>query len=301
VTEYVIETKDLTKEFSNFTAVNKINLKVEKGEIYGFLGPNGAGKSTTIRMLLGLIKPTEGKSYLFGKSIEKHSIDLLRKVGSMVESPSYYGNLTAKENLEITRKILDADKKEIDKVLKIVDLTKWKNEKVKKFSLGMKQRLGIAQALLGEKELLILDEPTNGLDPSGIHEIRDLIISLPEMLGVTVLISSHILSEVELMATQVGIINKGELLFEGSLQELKNKNQSEICLGVSPMVEAEKYLLDKNYEVDKKNGRLFLKKGVLNPGLLNKELVFEGFEVSHISEENKSLENIFLELTGGIK
>ena len=301
MTEYVIETKDLTKEFSNFTAVNKINLKVEKGEIYGFLGPNGAGKSTTIRMLLGLIKPTEGKSYLFGKSIEKHSIDLLRKVGSMVESPSYYGNLTAKENLEITRKILDADKKEIDKVLKIVDLTKWKNEKVKKFSLGMKQRLGIAQALLGEKELLILDEPTNGLDPSGIHEIRDLIISLPEMLGVTVLISSHILSEVELMATQVGIINKGELLFEGSLQELKNKNQSEICLGVSPMVEAEKYLLDKNYEVDKKNGRLFLKKGVLNPGLLNKELVFEGFEVSHISEENKSLENIFLELTGGIK
>lgn len=299
--EYVIETKDLTKEFSNFTAVNKVNLKVEKGEIYGFLGPNGAGKSTTIRMLLGLIKPTKGKSYLFGKSIESHSINLLRKVGSMVESPSYYGNLTAKENLEITRKILDADKKEIDKVLKIVDLTKWKNEKVKKFSLGMKQRLGIAQALLGDKELLILDEPTNGLDPSGIHEIRDLIISLPGMLGVTVLISSHILSEVELMATQVGIINKGELLFEGSLKELKNKNQSEICLGVSPMVEAEKYLLDKNYEVDKKNGRLFLKKGVLNPGLLNKELVFEGFEVSHISEENKSLENIFLELTGGIK
>ncbi|MBU5439941.1 ABC transporter ATP-binding protein [Tissierella sp. MSJ-40] len=301
MTEYVIETKDLTKEFSNFTAVNKVNLKVEKGEIYGFLGPNGAGKSTTIRMLLGLIKPTKGKSYLFGKSIESHSINLLRKVGSMVESPSYYGNLTAKENLEITRKILDADKKEIDKVLKIVDLTKWKNEKVKKFSLGMKQRLGIAQALLGDKELLILDEPTNGLDPSGIHEIRDLIISLPGMLGVTVLISSHILSEVELMATQVGIINKGELLFEGSLKELKNKNQSEICLGVSPMVEAEKYLLDKNYEVDKKNGRLFLKKGVLNPGLLNKELVFEGFEVSHISEENKSLENIFLELTGGIK
>nr|WP_246566737.1 ABC transporter ATP-binding protein [Tissierella simiarum] len=291
----------MTKEFSNFTAVNKVNLKVEKGEIYGFLGPNGAGKSTTIRMLLGLIKPTKGKSYLFGKSIESHSINLLRKVGSMVESPSYYGNLTAKENLEITRKILDADKKEIDKVLKIVDLTKWKNEKVKKFSLGMKQRLGIAQALLGDKELLILDEPTNGLDPSGIHEIRDLIISLPGMLGVTVLISSHILSEVELMATQVGIINKGELLFEGSLKELKNKNQSEICLGVSPMVEAEKYLLDKNYEVDKKNGRLFLKKGVLNPGLLNKELVFEGFEVSHISEENKSLENIFLELTGGIK
>ncbi|CAK7079473.1 ABC transporter ATP-binding protein [Tissierella carlieri] len=299
--EYVIETKNLTKQFSNFTAVNKINLKVEKGQIYGFLGPNGAGKSTTIRMLLGLIKPTEGKSYLFGKPMESHSINLLRKVGSMVESPSYYGNLTAKENLEITRKILDADKKEIDKVLKIVDLTKWKNERVKKFSLGMKQRLGIAQALLGNKELLILDEPTNGLDPSGIHEIRDLIISLPEMLGVTVLISSHILSEVELMATQVGIINKGELLFEGPLRELKNKNQSEICIGVSPISEAERYLLDKNYEVDKKNDRLFLKKEDLNPGLINKELVFQGFEVSHISEENKSLENIFLELTGGIK
>ena len=301
MSEYIIETKDLTKQFNNFIAVDKINLKVKKGKIYGFLGPNGAGKSTTIRMLLGLIKPTMGKSYLFGKSMENHSIDILKKVGSMVESPSYYGNLTAKENLEITRRILDVDKKEIDKVLKIVDLEKWKDKKVKKFSLGMKQRLGIAQALLGDKELLILDEPTNGLDPSGIHEIRDLIIRLPEMLGVTILISSHILSEIELMATQVGIINKGQLLFEGSLRELKNKSQPEICMGVSPIMEAEKYLLNKNYKIDKKHNRLFLKKGDLDPGLLNKELVFQGFDVSHISEENKSLEDIFLELTGGIK
>lgn len=301
MTELVIETVNLTKKFDSFIAVNGIDLKVEKGQIYGFLGPNGAGKSTTIRMLLGLIRPSSGESYIFNKSIQNHPMEILKKVGSMVESPSYYGNLTAYENLEITRRILDADKKEIDNVLKIVNLTKWKNEKVKKFSLGMKQRLGIAQALLGDKELLILDEPTNGLDPAGIHEIRDLLISLPKMLGVTVLISSHILGEIELMATQLGIISNGALLFQGSLEELRNKNKPEVCIGVSPILEAEKYLLQKNYQVEKKGEKLLIKNDSLNPGLLNRELVIDGFEVSHISEENKNLENIFLELTGGIK
>jgi len=219
--KYLIETNNLTKNFEGFTAVNDIGLKVPSGVVYGFLGPNGAGKSTTIRMLLGLIKPTEGEVKVFGKSIKTHRTQILKKVGSLVEYPSYYANLTAYENLDITRRILEVDKKEIDRVLEIVKLTEVKNKAVKKFSLGMKQRLGIANALLGNPEILILDEPTNGLDPAGIHEVRELVKSLPEKMGITVLVSSHLLSEIELMATQVGIINKGKLMFQGTLEDLK--------------------------------------------------------------------------------
>ena len=189
----VIETSHLTKNFGKFLAVNSIDLRVPKGGIYGFLGPNGAGKSTTIRMLLGLIKETQGQVKVFGKSIKEERLAILKQVGSMVETPSYYGHLTAYENLEVTRKILGVEKKEINRVLEIVKLTDVRHKAVKKFSLGMKQRLGIAQALLGNPELFILDEPTNGLDPSGIIEMRDLIKSFPEKYGITVLISSHIL------------------------------------------------------------------------------------------------------------
>ena len=210
---YVIETSNLTKKFGKFLAVNSIDLQVPKGGIYGFLGPNGAGKSTTIRMLLGLMKETQGQVKVFGKSIKEDRRAILKRVGSMVETPSYYGHLTAYENLEVSRKILGVEKKEINRVLEIVKLMDVQHKAVKKFSLGMKQRLGIAQALLGNPELLILDEPTNGLDPSGIIEMRELIKSFPEKYGITVLISSHILSEIELIATHVGIINKGKLLF----------------------------------------------------------------------------------------
>ena len=213
---YIIETSSLTKKFGKFLAVDSIDLQVPKGGIYGFLGPNGAGKSTTIRMLLGLIKETKGQVTVFGKSIKEERLAILKRVGSMVETPSYYGHLTAYENLEVTRKILGIEKREINRVLEIVKLTDVQHKAVKKFSLGMKQRLGIAQALLGNPELLILDEPTNGLDPSGIIEMRELIKSLPEEYGITVLLSSHILSEIELIATHVGIINKGKLVFQGN-------------------------------------------------------------------------------------
>lgn len=298
--EFVIETKGLTKQFQKFTAVKDIDLKVPKGALYGFLGPNGAGKSTTIRLLLNLIKPTKGKVYLFDKDIEKHRMEILRKVGAMVDSPSYYENLTACENLEIIRKILQIDKKEIDKVLEIVNLSKWKNEKVKKFSLGMKQRLGIAQALIGGRELLILDEPTNGLDPAGVREIRNLIISLPKMMGVTVLISSHILSEIELIADHVGIICKGRLLFQGTLDELKAKGNREIILQARPLTEAEGFLKRKGYAVENQGGRLHISGGNLQIEELNKALVLEGYGVSYLSERQKNLEEIFLELTGGM-
>jgi len=301
LSELVIETKGLTKEFGSLTAVKDLNLKVKKGALYGFLGANGAGKSTTIRMLLDLVKPTRGNAYLFNKDIRYHRKEILRKVGAMVESPSYYENLTAYENLEIIRRILKLEKKEIDKALEIVNLSKWKDKRVKTFSLGMKQRLGIAQALMGDRELLILDEPTNGLDPAGVREIRNLIISLPEITGATVLISSHILSEIELIADHVGIIHNGKLLFQGTLEELKEMGNREIAIKAQPLLEAEKSLRNKGYDVEMREGRLYITAERINIEEVNREMVLEGFGVSHLSENKKKLEEVFLQMTGGIE
>lgn len=297
MSSYLIETNGLTKKFGKFTAVDGIDLKVPEGVIYGFLGPNGAGKSTTIRMLLGLIKPTEGKVKVFNKSFSSSRIEILGKVGSMVEYPSYYGHLTAWENLNIARKILELDKNEIDRVLKIVRLDDVKNKTVKKFSLGMKQRLGIAQALLGKPELLILDEPTNGLDPAGIHEIRDLIKGLPEKMGITLLVSSHILSEIELVASHVGIINKGKLLFQGTLEELRGKSVSKIRIDVVPTDRAAEFLKRKGYAPEIKDKSIFIGSSNIKPCSINKELILEGFEVNHLSYNQSNLEDIFLEIT----
>ncbi|MCH5138354.1 ABC transporter ATP-binding protein [Clostridiaceae bacterium UIB06] len=247
--DYIVETMGLEKSFKDFKAVNGIDLKVKKGTIYGFLGPNGAGKSTTIRMLLGLIKPTAGKVEILGKSIAREREEILRNVGALVESPSYYGHLTAYENLELTRKILKLDKAEVDRVLDFVNLSEVRDKRVKEFSLGMKQRLGIAQALMGGPELIILDEPTNGLDPTGIHEIRDLIKSLPREKGATVIVSSHILSEIELMADEVGIIKKGELLYQGTIENLRRNNTSKILVGVSSEKEAASLLARRGTEL----------------------------------------------------
>ena len=225
---YIIETKKLTKKFGSKRVVNHVDLKVKRGEIYGFLGPNGAGKTTTIRMLLGLARPTKGSIHIFGKDIKKEKLSILKKVGSLVEYPSYYGHLTAYENLEAVRILLDVPKSRIDEVLSIVRLTKDAKRPVKGFSLGMKQRLGIATALLGNPELLILDEPTNGLDPSGIIEIRELIKSMPKEHGITIVLSSHLLSEIDQMATQVGIISKGQMIFQDSISKLREQSTSKI-------------------------------------------------------------------------
>ena len=278
MSNYIIETSNLTKKFGKFLAVDQVNLLVPKGGIYGFLGPNGAGKSTTIRMLLGLIKETKGEVKVFGKSIKEERIAILKRIGSMVETPSYYGHLTAYENLEVTRKILGTEKIEIDRVLEIVKLTDVRNKAVRKFSLGMKQRLGIAQALLGKPDLLILDEPTNGLDPSGIIEIRELIKSLPKDYGITILISSHILSEMELMATHVGIINNGKLLFQGSMDDLRKKQKAVIQLEVEPRADVEMYLKNRGipYKADKRY--LYLEPNY-QPAKINRELIMNGYAV----------------------
>lgn len=219
----IIETKNLTKSYVNFTAVSGINLHIPKGTVYGFLGPNGAGKSTTMKMFLGLTKPTSGSFVIDGKKYPENRVEILKEVGSFIEAPAFYGNLSGEENLDIIRKILGLPKSAVSEVLELVGLTQYKNRLMKKYSLGMKQRLGLASALIGRPPILILDEPTNGLDPVGIHEIRTLIRSLPQRFGCTVLVSSHLLSEVELMADYIGILNHGHLLFEGTLTELKQQ------------------------------------------------------------------------------
>lgn len=219
--EYIITTEKLTKKYKNFTSVNKVSLHIKKGSIYGFLGPNGAGKSTTMKMLLGLTAPTSGSFQIDGKQFPNDRLTILKRIGSFIEAPSFYANLTGRENLDIIRRILGLPQNAVEDALDLVGLSQFGDRLAKKYSLGMKQRLGLAGALLGRPPILILDEPTNGLDPSGIHEIRNLIKSLPTFYDCTVLISSHMLSEIELIADDIGILNHGRMLFEGSLDDLK--------------------------------------------------------------------------------
>lgn len=219
--DYMITTEHLTKKYKNFVSVNNISLHIRRGSIYGFLGPNGAGKSTTMKILLGLTAPTKGNFSIGGKHFPENRMEILKEIGSFIESPSFYANLTGRENLDVIRRILGLPKESVEDALELVGLTEFGGRLAKKYSLGMKQRLGLAGALLGRPPVLILDEPTNGLDPSGIHEIRDLVKSLPGLYDCTILVSSHMLSEIELMADDIGILNHGRLLFEGSLDELR--------------------------------------------------------------------------------
>ena len=224
----IVKTSTLTKRYKDFAAVEELNMSVREGRIYGFIGPNGAGKSTTLKMLLGLVHPTAGEIELFGERLtEKSRVALLRGVGSLIESPAYYGHLTARENLRVYAEILALPEKNIDEVLKIVRLDRQEGKRTSAFSLGMKQRLGLASALLGFPKLLILDEPTNGLDPSGIQEMRELIRSLPERYGMTVIVSSHLLSEVERIADDVGIIANGRMKYQGELARLEQAARGE--------------------------------------------------------------------------
>ncbi len=211
----ILETKNLCKNFKNQKAVNQVSLKIEKNSIYGLLGPNGAGKSTTLKMITGMLEPSSGEIVFNG---HKWSRKDLRNIGALIESPPLYDNLTARENLEVRRILLGLPEERIDKVLKTVDLVNTGKKKVGQFSMGMKQRLGIALALLNEPKLLILDEPTNGLDPLGIQDLRNLIRSFPKQ-GITVILSSHILSEVELIADHIGIISAGVLGYSSEIKQ----------------------------------------------------------------------------------
>lgn len=296
--KFIVETKDLTKAYRGNNVVESLDLKIKEGEIYGFLGPNGAGKTTTIRMLLGLIESTKGEIQILGKSLKEDRLSILREVGSLVESPSYYPHLTGEQNLEILRKILNVPKSRIEQVLSMVRLTKVADKKVKEYSLGMKQRLGIAAALLGNPRLLILDEPTNGLDPAGIIEIRKLIKQLPESHGITVMISSHLLSEIEELATHVGIITRGKMIFQDSLDQLKKKANHKIFLYTSDLDKTEQVLREEKENVSRNTKGIFI--DYCNDDKiwsLVEKLIEQNIRVYRIVEEKVSLEKIFLDLT----
>lgn len=298
--EYIVQTENLSKSFGKEQAVSNINLKIRKGEIYGFLGPNGAGKTTTIRMLLGLMKPSSGTIKIFQKDVTRDRMNILAKVGSLVENPSYYPHLTAYENLEALRKILGVQKSRIDEVLEIVRLKDAANKKVKGFSLGMKQRLGIAASLLHNPELLILDEPTNGLDPSGIIEIRNLIKRLPSEYGMTIIISSHLLSEIDQMATQVGIVSKGKMIFQDSIEAMRKSAQPKVFIKVSDAEKGWRSLVAHGIKAEHKEGLISLDEcSDEKVAHIVQILVQEGILVYRVEEEKRSLEDIFLQMTTG--
>lgn len=294
--EFSVTTENLTKQYREELSINHLNLAIPEGQVYGFLGPNGAGKTTTMKMLLGLVHPTEGNIKIYNQPVnQKNRLEILQHVGSLIESPSYYGHLTATENLEIVRSLRKLPKEEIDEVLNIVRLNDVSKKQVSKFSLGMKQRLGIAAALMGKPKLLLLDEPTNGLDPAGIQEIRELIKSLPARYGMTVVVSSHLLSEIDQMADYVGIIRKGEIVFQNSLSALHKKSSRNLALRTDNNTKALTLLPDAKQDRDY----------LILPRLSDKEasevslqLAKFGVGIVRMEQREKSLEDIFLEMTG---
>ncbi len=294
----LIQTVNLTRRFGDVLAVNGLELAVPQGSIYAFLGPNGAGKTTTIRMLLGLIRPTEGDVHLFGQSLRGNRKNILRKVGALVEGPSLYPHLTGRENLELTRRLIDATTAQRDRALHIVKLVDAADRPARTYSTGMKQRLGLALALLVDPELLILDEPTNGLDPAGIHEMRDLICGLPAQ-GITVFLSSHLLSEVEQVATHIGIIQQGQLRFQGTLDELHAQMDTQLTLEVDQPQRAKSVLAAAGWQVKSNGGhRLVVDANNLSDAsMINAQLTQSGINVYHINLEQPTLEDMFLSLT----
>ena len=294
----IVATDNLSKEYDGVYRVQELDIRIKEGDIYGFLCPNGAGKSTTMKMLLGLVKPTSGTIEIMGKPFnEKNLRDILASVGSLIESPSYYGHLTGRENMEIIRRLLDLPKKNIEEAVHIVRMENQMEKKVKNYSLGMKQRLGIAMALARFPKLLILDEPTNGLDPAGIEEMRELIKMLPKQYGMTVMISSHILSEIDQMATVVGIINQGCLIFQERMSVLDMQREPQIILRTSDNNHAFQLLKKANPQRTTDG----LQIGALTDeqtGAVVQCLCSNGISVYRVEEHRESLEDIFLNLTG---
>lgn len=297
----IISTRHLSKKYGSVLRVNDLDLRVPEGRIYGFLGPNGAGKSTTLKMILGLVRPTAGDIAVFGEPMTRRNrLAILKQVGSLIESPSYYGHLSGEENLRIVQTMRGVPEKNIREVLEIVRLTDAKDKRAAHYSLGMKQRLGLAAALLGYPRLLILDEPTNGLDPAGIQEMRELIKELPQRFGMTVVVSSHLLAEIDQMADHVGIIREGELVFQDSLTALHSRSKHHLALRTTDNLHAQAILRERRLHVSEgEDGYLVLP--LLNDdttAALAELLVTQSIGVLRLEERQKSLEDIFLELTG---
>lgn len=303
MSEYVIETKGLTKEYNGKRSVSDLNLHIKKGRIYGLLGRNGAGKTTTMKMILNLINSSDGEVIVFGKSMKKHNKEILPRIGCLIESPGFYPNLTGTENLKIFAELRGIPKRNaIKESLELVGL-KYNDKKLfSQYSMGMKQRLAIALAVMHDPEILILDEPINGLDPIGIAEVRTFIRKLCTEKGKTILISSHILSEIELIADDIGIIDNGVLLEEESLEELKNMNKKYIKLVAHNDSKAVKVLEAcfniKNYSVEKNGTIKIYDLDLVIPELV-RELVNEGIAVEEIRMKEDTLEDYFKRITGG--
>jgi ABC-2 type transport system ATP-binding protein len=295
----IVKTTGLSYHYSKGAQILfDINLNVEKGSIYGFLGPNGSGKTTTLSLLLGLLNKQKGDIEIFGQHLHENRINILKKVGSLIETPSLYGHLTAKENLEVYRQVYGASKSRIAEVLEIVGLADTGNKVTKKFSLGMKQRLSIALALLPNPELLILDEPANGLDPAGIIELRELIKKLNKAHGMTILISSHLLSEVEKMVSHVGIILKGKMLFQGPLSELHSFQQKGSRLYIKTSDNEATYKLLQEHQPEIVGEAVSVAfSGSRQVAAINRTLTNNNLDVYLLHPKESDLEQLFIDLT----
>lgn len=296
--ELIIETRNLSYRFGNQLVLDQVSLSVREGSIYGFLGPNGAGKTTTIKVLLNLLQTGEGKVFLFGKDLNKNRVEILSGIGSLIEQPAIYSHLSGRENLLNRALLLQVHSVKVHKMLDLVNLTEHADKKAGQYSLGMKQRLGIALALLHDPKLLILDEPTNGLDPNGIIEIRQLIRRLVEEQGKTVFISSHLLSEVEKMVTHIGIINRGKLLFQGTIEELHNVSKKQLEIQTNDLISSKELLCRNGYLAE------ILSDTILIPYLsenhsaeINSLLVKHDHKVYSLTTSKQNLENLFLSIT----
>ena len=303
--EYAIKTINLTKVFKGIEVINNVSINVKKGEIYGLLGANGAGKTTLMRIITNLVKPTTGEVEVFDSAMNNKSYETLKRIGSIIEYPAFYDKLTARENLELHCEYMGYHNKEdIEKVLKMVKLTSNNTKVVKEFSLGMKQRLGLARAIVTKPELLILDEPINGLDPEGIREIRELLKLLCKEYGITILISSHILSEIEQIADTIGVLSEGRLIKEIAMNEVRKFNTEyiEIEVEINDCKKAT-YILDNTLEIknfkliDGNKIRIYEAKKEKNEIL--KALILSDIEIISISRKNTTLEDYFLKITKG--
>lgn len=303
--DIVLETNHLTKTYGNQVSVENLSVHLKKGRIYGLLGKNGAGKSTTMKMILGLAKASSGEIFLFGQNMQAISkrklINIYSKIGNTIESPGFYPNLTGTENLRIFANLRGISEKTVAKILKQMSLPYQDKKLFSEYSLGMKQRLAIANAIINKPELLILDEPTNGLDPDGIIEIRELLLHLSHDENTTILISSHILSEIQLIADDIGIISDGKLLVEAPLNDLMQKANQTFIFTVSDPVLANQIIKDKfsieSGEIDRNN--LKIKEKVTHPEVIIKEFVQNGINITSAYQHSDTLESYFESLTGG--
>ncbi len=295
----IIAVRNLDFYFKDFKALDQINLNVPAGSIYGFLGPNGAGKTTTIRVLLDLFHAKDGEVQIFGQSMRQHRQEILGRIGALIETPSIYKHLSGRQNLEVLRRMLGLPKQRVDEVLEIVRLRENADKKAKEYSLGMCQRLTLAAALLNDPELLILDEPTNGLDPSGIIEMRELILQLNQEHGKTIFLSSHILSEIEKLVSHVAIIDRGKILYEGTLAGLQQQNNQNITVSLKNPDKARALLSDHNYALLEQTATGFVVQVNTEEEIaeLNRLLVMNEHDVYQLAPAEQGLESIFLNVT----